>query len=83
MSETCRALHVTRQGCCAWRNRRPSGHDERDAELAGRISEICAAGRGIYGAPKVLAELRRAGEPASRRRLVAAGKPAALEELHI
>ncbi len=65
----CRALHVTRQGCCAWRKRRPSAHDERDAELAGKISEIYAASRGIYGAPKVLAELKKAGEPASRKRV--------------
>ncbi len=63
-----RALHVTRQGYYAWRKRRPSAHDERDAELAGKISEIYAASRGIYGAPKVLAELKKAGEPASRKR---------------
>ncbi|MBM6906783.1 IS3 family transposase, partial [Collinsella tanakaei] len=69
MSEMRRALHVTRRGCYAWRNRRAGAHDERDAELAGKISEIYAASRGIYGAPKVLAELRKAGEPASRRRV--------------
>ena len=65
----CRALHVTRQGYYAWRKRRPSAHDERDAELAGKISEIYAASRGIYGAPKVLAELKRAGESTSRKRV--------------
>ena len=64
-----RALHVTRQGHYAWRKGRPSAHDERDAELAGRISGIYAASRGVYGAPKVLAELRRAGESASRKRV--------------
>lgn len=69
VSEMCRALHVTRQGYHAWRKRRPSAHDERDAELAGKISEIYAASRGIYGAPKVLAELRRAGESTSRKRV--------------
>ncbi len=63
-----RALHVTRRGCCARRRRRPGAHGERGAGLAGRISEMCAAGRGVYGAPKVLAELGKAGEPASRRR---------------
>ena len=63
----CRALHVTRQGYYAWRKRRPSAHDERDAELAGKISEIYAASRGIYGAPKVLAELKKAGESTSRK----------------
>ena len=65
----CRALHVTRQGCCARRKRRPSAHDERDAEPAGKISEIYAASRGIYGAPKVLAGLERAGESASSKRV--------------
>ena len=69
VSETCRALHVARQGCCAWRKRRPSAHDEGDAELAGKISGIYAAGRGIYGAPKVLAELKKAGESTSRKRV--------------
>ncbi|MDM8275792.1 IS3 family transposase, partial [Enorma phocaeensis] len=64
----CRALHVARQGCCARRKRRPSAHGERGAGLAGRISEIYAASRGVYGAPKVLAELRKAGEPTSRKR---------------
>lgn len=64
-----RALHVTRQGCYAWRKRRPGAHGERDAGLAGKISEIYAASRGIYGAPKVLAELRKAGESTSRRRV--------------
>ena len=65
----CAALHVTRQGYHAWRKRRPSARDERDAELAGKISEIYAASRGIYGAPKVLAELKRAGGSTSRKRV--------------
>ena len=56
-------------GYHAWRRRRPSARDEGDAELAGKISEICAAGRGTYGAPKVLAELKRAGESTSRKRV--------------
>lgn len=65
----CAALHVTRQGCHAWRKRPPSAHDLRDAEPAAAISEIYAAGRGIYGAPKVFAELRRSGERTSRKRV--------------
>ena len=65
----CRAPHVARQGHCAWRKGRPSAHDEGDAGLAGKISEIYAAGRGIYGAPRVLAGLKKAGESTSRRRV--------------
>lgn len=69
VAETCSALKVTRRGCCAWRGRPPSARGRRDAELAAKISEICAASRGVYGAPKVFAELRRAGARASRKRV--------------
>lgn len=62
------ALKVTRQGCYAWRRRPPSARDRRDAEPSAKVSEICAASRGVYGAPKVFAELRRAGVRASRKR---------------
>lgn len=65
----CAALKVSRQGYCAWKKRPPSAHDRRDAELTGKISEIYAASRGIYGAPKVFAELKRAGERTSRKRV--------------
>ncbi|WP_019128988.1 IS3 family transposase, partial [Enorma massiliensis] len=69
ISEMCAALHVARQGHRAWRKRPPSAHDLRDAELAAAISEIYTASRGIYGAPKVFAELRRSGERTSRKRV--------------
>lgn len=65
----CAALHVTRQGCRAWRKRPPSAHDPRDAEPAAAISEIYAASRGTYGAPKVFAELGCSGERTSRKRV--------------
>lgn len=62
------ALKVTRQGCYAWRGRPPGARGRRDAGLPAKISEICAASRGVYGAPKVFAELRRAGVRTSRKR---------------
>ena len=65
----CAALKVTRQGYYAWRKRPPSAHDLRDAELAAKISEIYGASRGNYGASKVFAELKRAGERTSRKRV--------------
>ena len=68
MSEMCSALKVTRRGYHAWRRRPPSARGRRDAEPSAKISEICAASRGVYGAPKVFAGLRRAGARASRRR---------------
>lgn len=65
----CAALRVTRQGYHAWRKRPPSARDRRDAELAAKIAEVYEASRGIYGAPKVFAELRRAGVRTSRKRV--------------
>lgn len=64
----CSALKATRQGCCAWRRRPPGARGRRDAEPSAKVSEICAASRGAYGAPKVFAELRRAGVRTSRKR---------------
>ena len=69
VAEMCSALKVTRQGCYAWRRRPPSARGRRDAELPAKISEIYAASRGVYGAPKVFAELRRAGVRTSRKRV--------------
>lgn len=69
MSAMCSALGVTRQGYYAWRKRGASAHDLADAELAAGISEIYEASRGVYGAPKVFAELKRAGVRTSRKRV--------------
>lgn len=68
VSEMRSALGVTRQGCHAWRKRPPSARDRRDGELAAMVSEVRAASRGIYGAPKVFQELRKAGVRTSRKR---------------
>lgn len=68
VAEMCSALKVTGQGCYAWRRRPPGARDRRDAEPSAKISEMYAASRGVYGAPKVFAGLRRAGVRASRKR---------------
>ena len=68
VAETCSALKATRQGCCAWRGRPPGARGRRDAELPAKIPEICAASRGVHGAPKVFAELGRAGVRTPRER---------------
>ena len=65
----CAALKVTRQGYYAWRSRGPSAHDLRDAELVAMVSEIHSASRGVYSAPKVFAEIRKAGVRTSRKRV--------------
>lgn len=53
-----RVLGVSRAGYYAWKQRRPSARAVVDAELGDLIGRIHAGTEGIYGAPRVHAELR-------------------------
>jgi putative transposase len=52
-----RVLGVTRAGYHAWQKREPSARSQEDARLKVRIQEIHEASYGIYGAPRIRAEL--------------------------
>ncbi|MBY0396164.1 MAG: IS3 family transposase [Thermoleophilia bacterium] len=58
VSLLCRVMGVTRGGFYAWRKRPPSARARADAELSQRIGRIHDAVAGIYGAPRIHAELR-------------------------
>ena len=58
VSLLCRTVGVTRQGFYAWRHRPPSKRDLADRELCERIRRVHAETEGIYGSPRVHAELR-------------------------
>ena len=58
VSLLCRTLGVTRGGYYAWRGRPPSARALADAALSQRIGQIHDQTLGIYGAPRVHAELR-------------------------
>ena len=60
VSLLCRTLGVTRGGYYAWRRRPPSARAIADQELSQRIDEIHDGTLGIYGAPRIHAELRLA-----------------------
>jgi hypothetical protein len=51
-------LGVARAGYYAWTSRPPSARTLADTMLGEQIREIHAGSRGIYGAPRVHAELR-------------------------
>jgi len=57
VSLLCRVLGVTRGGYYAWRGRPPSARALADAELSEQIARIHDEVCGIYGAPRIHAEL--------------------------
>lgn len=64
----CAILRVSRSGYYRWRQPRPNGRRRRDAELAALIAAAHRKGRGSYGAPRIVKELRDHGTPISQRR---------------
>jgi len=63
-------LRVNRTAYYAWAKRPPSNRVLEDRDLTRKIKEIHAANRGVYGAPRIHAELRMAhGVKVSRKRV--------------
>lgn len=67
----CQVLGVSPSGYYAWLRRSPSQRLQRDAELLERIKLIHSRSRGIYGAPRIYAELRRQHQTCCSRKRVA------------
>ena len=65
----CRVLGVSSSGYHAWAKRRPSRRAETDAVLIAAIRAAYTASRGIYGAPRVHAELAAKGQHIGRKRV--------------
>jgi putative transposase len=65
----CRMLQVSRSGYYAWCRRGPSRHTVDDARLGALVAAAHRASRGTYGSPRVLDDLRDAGERTSRKRV--------------
>lgn len=74
----CRLFGVNRTGFHNWERRAPSDRALQDAWLTEKIKQIHAASRGVYGAPRIHAELRmehdiRVGRKRVARLMKAAG----------
>ena len=65
----CRLLGVSSSGYYAWVERPPSRRAQSDAPLSAAIRAAHAASRGIYGAPRVHAELAANGLRVGRKRI--------------
>ena len=78
VSLACELLEVSRSGYYEWATRAPSDRELTDAFLTEKIREIHADNRGVYGAPRIHAELRMAhginvGRKRVERLMAAAG----------
>ncbi len=65
----CSALKVSRSGYYARRARPSSNRDKIDRKLAPVIAEIHRDSKGVYGAPKVRAELTALGHHHGRHKI--------------
>ena len=66
----CRELEVSTSGYYAWRDREPSKHAIKDAELSAEIAAFHVASRQTYGSPRIHEDLKEAGHKVSRKRVV-------------
>lgn len=65
----CRVMQVSRSGFYAWRRRPKSNQAQQDEALTRQIQRIHRQNRGVYGAPRVHAELRDQKVRCSRKRV--------------
>lgn len=65
----CRVLEVSVSGYYAWCQRTPSQHSREDAQLAEQVKTAFQANRGVYGSPRVHAELQAQGIHCARKRV--------------
>lgn len=66
----CRALCVSPSGFYAWRKRPPSERDEHDMRVRRRLVAFHKDSKGLYGSRRLQRDLRDAGEPCSRGRVI-------------
>jgi transposase InsO family protein len=69
VAKACTLLEVSRSAFYASIDRPPCDRVRRDRELTQAITAYHRASRGTYGAPRILADLRDAGEHVSRKRV--------------
>jgi putative transposase len=65
----CRVLSVSESGYYAWRKRPMSRRQREDARLSTHIQQVFVEYRGVYGSPRIHAELRDQGWNCSRKRI--------------
>ena len=78
----CRLLGVARAGYYAWLDQPISDRAQEDARLVRLIRASFTASHGIYGAPRILQDLREGGETCSKHRISRLMRENGLQALH-
>jgi putative transposase len=65
----CRVLDVSESGYYAWHKRPICRRKREDAQLTAHIQQVFVSRRGVYGSPRVHAELKEQGWRCSRKRI--------------
>ena len=63
----CRALDVSESWFYKWRDRPPTARQARRADIDAKVKAAFEASGGTYGSPRILDELRDAGEAVSKK----------------
>lgn len=69
VAELCRLLGVARSGYYAGQGQQPSARQQEDAQLGEEVERLFHQHRGVYGRPRLVAELRARGRRHSGRRV--------------
>lgn len=78
----CRVLGVSCSGFYAWVQRAPSARAVRDAALTAQIEASHTRSDGTYGAPRIVEDLREAGEQIGQKRVARLMREAAIVGVH-
>lgn len=65
----CAVLGVSESGYYAWLKREPSGHEQANVQLGVHITALWKRFKGIYGAPRIHAELQDQGMRVGKNRV--------------
>jgi putative transposase len=78
----CRSLEVSRSAFYAWLSNPLSNHAREDERLIRLIGASYKASHGVYGAPRILLDLREAGESCSKHRITRLMRENNIRALH-
>lgn len=65
----CHVLEISVSGYYAWHKREPSQHSREDAALAAKVEMAFEENRGVYGSPRIHAELQAQGIRCGQKRV--------------